>query len=121
MSPISCPDNLDFDAHGNLWISTDGNALTDHTGKTYNDGLFAVAIEGAERGKVKQFLSVPRGAEQASANVLPDNLSVVVSVQHPGEITGASVDNPASTWPDGDFARPAVIVTWRLDGGEIGA
>jgi secreted PhoX family phosphatase len=44
-----------------------------------------------------------------------------VSVQHPGEITGATVDNPASTWPDGDFARPAVVVTWRPDGGEIGA
>ncbi|TDO44217.1 uncharacterized protein DUF839 [Kribbella sp. VKM Ac-2527] len=121
VSPISCPDNLDFDAHGNLWISTDGNALVDHAGTSFNDGLFAVAIEGPERGKAKQFLSVPRGAEQASAYVVPDNRSVVVSVQHPGEITGASVDNPASTWPDGDFARPAVIVTWRPDGGEIGA
>ena len=27
VSPISCPDNVAFDAHGNLWISTDGNAL----------------------------------------------------------------------------------------------
>ena len=27
VSPISCPDNLAFDSHGNLWISTDGNAL----------------------------------------------------------------------------------------------
>ncbi len=27
VSPISCPpDNLAFDPHGNLWISTDGNA-----------------------------------------------------------------------------------------------
>lgn len=121
VSPISCPDNLDFDAHGNLWISTDGNALVDHAGTNFHDGLFAVAVEGPERGKAKQFLSVPRGAEQASAYVVPDNKSVVVSVQHPGEITGASVDKPASTWPDGDFARPAVIVTWRPDGGEIGA
>ncbi|PZF86091.1 PhoX family protein [Jiangella anatolica] len=121
VSPISCPDNLDFDAHGNLWISTDGNALTDHTGATFNDGLFAVPLEGPERGHVKQFLSVPIGAEQASAYVLDDNRSVVVSVQHPGEITGATVDNPASTWPDGDFARPGVAIAWRLDGREIGA
>ncbi|MGW1345642.1 PhoX family protein [Kribbella sp. NPDC002412] len=121
VSPISCPDNLDFDAHGNLWISTDGNALVDHAGTNFHDGLFAVAVEGPERGKAKQFLSVPRGAEQASAYVVPDNKSVVVSVQHPGEITGASVDSPASTWPDGNFARPAVVVTWRPDGGEIGA
>jgi secreted PhoX family phosphatase len=121
VSPISCPDNLDFDAHGNLWISTDGNALTNAEGENYNDGLFAVPLEGKERGHVRQFLSVPIGAEQASAYVLDDNKSVVVSVQHPGEIDDASVDDPASTWPNGDFAKPAVVVAWRLDGREIGA
>ncbi|MFI6162963.1 PhoX family protein [Micromonospora haikouensis] len=115
VSPISCPDNLDFDAHGNLWISTDGNALGS------NDGLFAVPVEGPERGHVKQFLTVPVGAEQASAYIPPDNRTAFVSVQHPGELDGASLDNPASTWPDGDFARPAVITVWRLDGRQIGA
>ncbi|MFC0097973.1 PhoX family phosphatase [Micromonospora marina] len=115
VSPISCPDNLDFDAHGNLWISTDGNALGS------NDGLFAVPVEGPERGHVKQFLTVPPGAEQASAYLEPDNRTAFVSVQHPGEIDGASIDNPASTWPHGDFARPAVITVWRLDGRQIGA
>ncbi|MFC7621511.1 PhoX family protein [Microlunatus sp. GCM10028923] len=120
VSPISCPDNLDFDAHGNLWISTDGNALTDSGGENYNDGLFAVSLEGSERGHVKQFLSVPPGAEQASAYVLDDNKSVVVSVQHPGEIDGATVDQPASNWPNGSFARPAVVVAWRPDGRDLG-
>jgi len=115
VSPISCPDNLDFDAAGNLWISTDGNALGS------NDGLFAVPLEGPERGHVKQFLTVPIGAEQASASLSDDNRTVFVSVQHPGEITGATVDNPASTWPHGDFAQPAVITVWRHDGRNIGA
>ena len=27
-----------------------------------------------------------------------------------GEVTGATIDNPASTWPDGDFAKPSVAV-----------
>ncbi len=40
VSPISCPDNLAFDPHGNLWISTDGNALES------NDGLFTVVLDG---------------------------------------------------------------------------
>ncbi|MBC9001739.1 PhoX family protein [Micromonospora aurantiaca (nom. illeg.)] len=115
VSPISCPDNLDFDAHGNLWISTDGNALGS------NDGLFAVPVDGPERGHVKQFLTVPTGAEQASAHIAPDNRTAFVSVQHPGEIDGASLDKPASTWPYGDFARPAVITVWGLDGRQIGA
>ncbi|MFG1833003.1 PhoX family protein [Micromonospora chersina] len=115
VSPISCPDNVAFDATGNLWISTDGNALGS------NDGLFATAVEGPERGHLKQFLTVPLGAETCGPFITKDNRSVFVAVQHPGEITGASVENPASTWPDGDFAKPGVVVTWRLDGGPVGS
>jgi secreted PhoX family phosphatase len=115
VSPISCPDNVAFDSAGNLWIATDGNALGS------NDGLFATAIEGGERGHLKQFLTVPRGAETCGPFITGDDRSVFTAVQHPGEITGATVANPASTWPDGDFAKPAVVVTWRLDGGPIGS
>ncbi|MEO3776116.1 PhoX family phosphatase [Micromonospora sp. B11E3] len=115
VSPISCPDNVAFDATGNLWISTDGNALGS------NDGLFATAVEGPERGHLKQFLTVPVGAETCGPFITGDNRSVFVAVQHPGEITGASVENPASTWPDGDYAKPGVVVAWRLDGGPIGS
>ncbi|WP_213451500.1 PhoX family protein [Rhizomonospora bruguierae] len=115
VSPISCPDNVAFDGAGNLWIATDGNALGS------NDGLFATAVEGPEKGHLKQFLTVPYGAETCGPFITGDNRSVFVAVQHPGEITGASLEEPASTWPDGDFSKPGVVVTWRLDGGAIGA
>ena len=115
VSPISCPDNVAFDGAGNLWISTDGNALGG------NDGLFATAVEGPERGHLKQFLTVPLGAETCGPFITTDNRSVFVAVQHPGEIDGASIDRPASNWPDGDFAKPAVVCTWRLDGGRVGS
>jgi secreted PhoX family phosphatase len=107
VSPISCPDNVAFDADGNLWIATDGNVLGSH------DGLFSVPVEGAERGQVKQFLTVPIGAETCGPTILEDGTSVFVAVQHPGEVSGASVENPASTWPDGRFPRPSVVVAWR--------
>jgi hypothetical protein len=115
VSPISCPDNVAFDGAGNLWIATDGNALGS------NDGLFATAIEGPERGHLKQFLTVPLGAETCGPFITTDNRSVFVAVQHPGEINGASIENPASNWPDGDFAKPGVVCTWRLDGGPVGS
>jgi secreted PhoX family phosphatase len=115
VSPISCPDNVAFDRTGNLWIATDGNALGS------NDGLFATPIEGPERGYLKQFLTVPPGGETCGPFITGDDRSVFVAVQHPGEITGATIDNPASTWPDGDFAKPAVAVAWRLDGGRVGS
>ncbi|HET6529914.1 MAG TPA: alkaline phosphatase PhoX [Actinoplanes sp.] len=115
VSPISCPDNVAFDRAGNLWIATDGNALGS------NDGLFATAIGGPERGHLKQFLTVPLGAETCGPFLTSDDRSVFTAVQHPGERTGASLETPASTWPDGDFAKPAVVVTWRQDGGPIGS
>ncbi|MFE2275932.1 PhoX family protein [Streptomyces sp. NPDC059454] len=114
VSPISCPDNVAFDDHGNLWISTDGSALGSH------DGLFGVATRGDRRGELKQFLTVPNGAETCGP-VIQDR-RVLVAVQHPGEVDGATVDRPASTWPDGPgtYVRPAVVAVWRADGRDIG-
>ncbi|MEH3034133.1 MAG: PhoX family phosphatase [Aeromicrobium erythreum] len=114
VSPISCPDNVAFDPHGNLWISTDGNALGSH------DGLFGVSVEGRSRGLTKQFLTVPTGAETCGPVVERDR--VLVAVQHPGEKDGASVEAPASSWPDGPgtVPRPAVVSVWRADGRPIG-
>jgi secreted PhoX family phosphatase len=114
VSPISCPDNVAFDPYGNLWISTDGNALGN------NDGLFAVPLEGSHRGQVKQFLTVPRGAETCGPVV--QERHVLVAAQHPGEIDGASFENPLSEWPDGPgrIPRPAVVNVTREGFGRIG-
>ena len=113
VSPISCPDNLAFDSHGNLWISTDGNALDS------NDGLFAVALDGPNRGETKQFLTVPLGAETCGPIVMDD--LVMVAVQHPGENDDNSIDNPLSRWPEGGngTARPSMVAVWKT-GGQIG-
>ncbi|MFC8526293.1 PhoX family protein [Nocardia sp. NPDC057227] len=114
VSPISCPDNLAFDQYGNLWISTDGNALK------ANDGLFSVVLDGDRRGETKQFLTVPRGAETCGPVVTESR--VLVCVQHPGEKDDASADNPASHWPDGGTTqpRPSVVVAWKAGQGRIG-
>ena len=107
VSAISCPDNVAFDGAGNLWISTDGNALGS------NDGLFATAVRGPERGHVKQFLTVPIGAETCGPLVSKDQRTVFVAVQHPGELDGATPENPGSHWPYGDQPRPAVACVWK--------
>ncbi|MCH6161336.1 PhoX family protein [Streptomyces marispadix] len=115
VSPISCPDNVAFDDYGNLWLATDDGQLGFH------DGLFGVATTaGSRRGEVRQFLTVPNGAE--TCGPLIQDRRVLVSVQHPGEIDGASVEEPASQWPDGpgSYVRPAVVSVWRKDGGDIG-
>ena len=107
VSPISAPDNVAFDSAGNLWIATDGNSLGSH------DGFFATAVEGPERGHVKQFLTVAHGAEACGPMITPDQETIFCAVQHPGEIDGATPDNRASTWPDGGQPRPSVVSVYR--------
>jgi secreted PhoX family phosphatase len=111
VSPISCPDNVTFDRAGNLWISTDGNVLGSH------DGVFAVPVQGPERGRVQQFLTMPTGAEASGPLVTRDGKTVFAAVQHPGETDEATFEQPSSTWPHTDrFPRPSVICAFRVNG-----
>jgi secreted PhoX family phosphatase len=119
VSPISCPDNLAFDSVGNVWISTDGAP----SGIGRADGLFKVTLEGAERGKVEQFLAVPRDAETCGPIIHDEERSVFVSVQHPGEDGTFEAPNsyfpdyvPAGTTPAAGQVRaprPAVVQVFR--------
>jgi len=108
VSPISCPDNVAFDAAGNLWISTDGNVLGS------NDGLFRVPTRGANRGQVQQFATTPFGAECCGPFISDDQLTVFLAPQHPGETDGATFENQSSTWPNQEgFPRPSVVTVYK--------
>lgn len=113
VSTISCPDNVAFDPSGRLWIATDGMPGT--TG--INDGMFAVPVEGDDRGHLRRFLSVPFGAECCGPFITSDGRTALIAVQHPGEGEGASPETPLSTFPYGDQPRPAVVTVWRRTGG----
>ncbi|WP_426996736.1 PhoX family protein [Pseudarthrobacter sp. N5] len=121
VSPISCPDNVAFDSAGNMWIATDGAPSS----IGYADGLFKVTLEGAERGRVEQFLAVPRDAETCGPIVHDEERTVFVAVQHPGE-EGSFADQH-SFFPDYVAAgstpaagqvrapRPAIVQVFRTD------
>jgi hypothetical protein len=120
VSPISCPDNLDFDAQGNLWIATDGAPASPGFG-AWNDGIFAVPTEGAERGYLRQFLSGVVGCEVASLKHSADGRTLFATIQHPGE--GRGLPNAASSWPDGTHLppRPAVVAVRHENDDKIGS
>ena len=121
VSPISCPDNLAFDSHGTLWISTDGQP-----GKIgYADALHKVTLEGPDRGRVEQFLAVPADAETCGPVIHDRDDSVFVAVQHPGE--GGDWGAHTSYFPDfvpegplsGDevaVPRPSVVQVFSTSG-----
>nr|WP_156822755.1 PhoX family phosphatase [Demetria terragena] len=108
VTSISCPDNVAFDGRGDLWISTDGNKLG------HNDGFFLMPLKGRDKGKLQRFLNVPTGAE-ACGPLIVDDATVFCAVQHPGEIDGATPENPASQFPyeRNRQPRPSVIQVWK--------
>lgn len=116
VSKMANPDNITFDRMGNLWISTDGQAGT----LEVNDGLFAVPVDGADRGYLRQFFSAVPGAEVSGPHFTPDNTTLFAAVQHPGE--GGTFDEPASSWPGETGApRPALVVIQSAAGAPIGS
>lgn len=116
VSKISCPDNICFDAKGNLWIATDGQTKT----LKLHDGFFAVPTEGPERGKLQQFMAAVPGAEVCGPEFTPDGKTVFLAIQHPGE--GSTYDKPSTSWPEKQgIPRPSVIAITKDDGGIIGS
>ena len=116
------PDNCAVDSKGRLWIATDGNNQK-QTGRT--DGLWAIETDGALRGTSKHFFRVPVGAEMCGPFFTPNDETLFLAVQHPGESEEgqpATYENPNTRWPDfkADMPpRPSVVVVTKRGGGRI--
>ena len=120
------PDNCAVDSMGRLWISTDGN-YPKRTGRS--DGLWAMETEGPARATSKLFFRCPHGAEMCGPEFTPDDTTLFLAVQHPGETDEsdpnaepAKFEDPVTRWPDfkdGIPPRPSIVVVTRKGGGKI--
>ena len=114
------PDNSKVDSRGRLWISTDGNK-PEVSGRT--DGVWAIETQGELRGSSRHFFRCPVGAELCGPYFTPGDETLFVAVQHPGDVDGASYEQPGTRWPDFDAntpVRPAVVAITKQGGGQIG-
>jgi secreted PhoX family phosphatase len=124
---FACPDGLWFDSMGTLWVQTDVSPTALGRGEFAPLGNNqALAVDPAT-GVFRRFLTGPRGCEITGFHTAPDNRTVFVNVQHPGEAPGdrSNPDNPRanSNWPDyapNGRPRSATVVIRRKDGGIIG-
>ncbi|MBU8772099.1 PhoX family protein [Cytobacillus oceanisediminis] len=113
-SGLSSPDNLLIDSKGNLWIVTDisGSKINQGEHKSFgNNGMFIVPTTGSKKGQAHQFASAPIEAELTGPWFTPNEKTLFLAVQHPGEET-KEINNPTSMWPhrEGDLIpRPAVV------------
>jgi len=120
------PDNCAIDAQGRLWIATDGNQPS-RTGR--NDGVWAIETEGPARGTSKLFYACPHGAELCGPEFTPDDTTLFVAIQHPGEADDddpnaqpATFENPSTRWPDFEPSippRPSIVAITKRGGGKI--
>ena len=111
---FACPDNLAFDAKGNLWMTVDISEKA--IGKPHykmfgNNGLFYIPMSGPYGGIPVQVASAPVDAEFTGPWFSPDYKTLFLSVQHPGSRTMHNLKKPTSTWPDGpgELPKPAVV------------
>ena len=129
------PDGLWIDDDGRVWIQTDiSNSSQNLASRGYDRiGNNQMLVGDPVTGDLKRFLTGPRGCEITGITVTPDQKTMFVNVQHPGESTtfwnatnGApSTANPStvSSWPNGGTSRPrpATVVIRKADGGRIGS
>lgn len=127
---LGSPDGLWFDSDGRLWIQTD--QAGDATGNYANIGGNAMFCADPATRQITRFLTSPIRCEVTGVVTTPDNKTMFVNIQHPGEGWSGSFTS-RSTWPDSGFNGPttqsangvakprsATVVITKDDGGVIG-
>ncbi|HBB32569.1 MAG TPA: phosphatase [Cyanobacteria bacterium UBA8803] len=158
---FSNPDNLEFDGNGNLWMVTDmstskhnqavssridgeGKPLeqTDIQGIFGNNSIWCIPTSGSNAGNAYLFGIGPMECETTGPFFSPDQRTLFLAVQHPGENSGIRKDKAlqmrkfiikttdgkefeqerqvplGSNWPGkgaNDPPKPAVVAIRRLD------
>ncbi|RXT04273.1 PhoX family phosphatase [Ammoniphilus sp. CFH 90114] len=111
---FSSPSNLVFDSKGNLWITT--TIPSDRLNKGMhasfkNNGLFVITNKKENLYTGTQFASAPVEAELNGLTFSPNEQTLFLTIQHPGELS-KSTSQPTSMWPHrmGDnMPRPALV------------
>ncbi len=118
---LMAPDNCAFDPQGNLWITSDHGSLG--TARQLADGLWRCHRAGGQHASPRCFFRAPIGAEVCGPEFTPDQRTLFLAIQHPGDTDGSSYETPSTRWPDFDPALPprsAILAITRADGDTIG-
>ena len=122
------PDGLYVAPSGRLWIQTDVAGSTINTGAYAGFGNNQMLCADPVTGETRRFLVGPNVCEITGVFATPDESTLFVGIQHPGEAPSGTNDptNPKrySSWPEGDAGgrpRSSLIVITKDDGGPVGS
>ena len=130
---FSCVDNLVFDKRNDLWIVTDISTSTlNRPGPLQyhaNNAMFFVPTDEDPEDRIAyRFANMPIESEGTGPYFTPDEDTLFVNVQHPGELSNTNATSvygrPAtynSYWPDGNktenrnpsLPKPSTVVITR--------
>ena len=113
---FASPDGLWADAHGRLFIQTDG----DQVPETLNNQML---VADARTGEIRRILTGVAGDEITGLAITPDQQTLFCNTQHPGNgdprVTNFPVENAT---PDGvTVPRDCTFVITRKGGGVVGS
>ncbi len=123
------PDGLYVAPSGRLWIETDVSTSTIDAGDYAGFGNNQMLCADPDTREVRRFLVGPKQCEITGVFVTPDERTMFVGIQHPGEQGSGGPSNPAqpeqlSSFPGGPGSgrpRSCLIVITKDDGGKIGS
>jgi hypothetical protein len=132
---FSSPDNLVFDSQENLWVVTDISSSRLNKENEYkyhaNNAMFMVPTKGPNAGVAYRFANGPIEAELTGPYFTPDESTLFINVQHPGEessvqqgATFGDVQKYTSWWPTGNKTAgqnpstplPSLVAVQKLRG-----
>jgi secreted PhoX family phosphatase len=122
------PDGIYVAPSGRLWIQTDVSGSTIDAGAYAGFGNNQMLCADPNTKETRRFLVGPKVCEITGVFTTPDEKTMFVGIQHPGEAPSGVNDplNPKrySSWPDGEEGerpRSSLIVITKDDGGVIGS
>lgn len=123
------PDGLYVDPSGLLWIQTDVSTSTINSDAYAGFGNNMMLAADPETRETRRFLVGPNQREITGVFMTPDQRTMFVGIQHPGERPDDLPGDPSnpkqfSSWPDspsGGRPQSALIVVTQDDGGKIGS
>ena len=137
------PDNVAIDRSGNVWMVTDRAAVNGSADVFGNNACWLFPASGPEKGAALLFATGPMECELTGPCFDPEETTLFLAVQHPGEDNGMHQQGQqeiqaytlrdrddrafeqlrqvplGSNWPEGHpgrYPRPGVVAINRVDG-----